>query len=259
MSVTRIPARGPIGPTGPRGFQGFDGMPGLQGAVGPQGPEGPKGVMGSRGEMGPTGPRGYSGLDGDTGPQGIQGVTGPLGETGPQGLQGPTGHKPNVSIQIDTSLTKVPIIKFVVDDDFVVINGTPQNPTAITASSFVQPWVPSNTLTADSQWWVSESDTGNPEWLTYDFGPNKIYLTSVYLLSGNGRGGTNIRLQGSNDENIWTELDPLSNTWRFINATSLMEYTGQITGITDTYRYIRLYSDPTSYCLYDYVQYYGII
>ena len=87
-------ATGPTGATGSGGGIGPRGDTGAYGPTGPTGYTGPTGAQGIQGVTGPTGPQGIQGVTGPTGPQGIQGVTGPtgaIGTQGPIGLQGFTG------------------------------------------------------------------------------------------------------------------------------------------------------------------------
>jgi hypothetical protein len=71
------------------------------------------------------------------------------------------------------------------------------------------------------------------------------------------------KIQGSNDGTTWVDLLDLPFVdWRYpdpnpdnlINLSNVVDTTSNV-----TYRYVRLYSDPTVYCCYDHIQYYGLV
>jgi len=203
--------------------------------------------------IGPTGPQGPQGLQGDTGLQG------PQGDQGPQGSIGPTGQAGYASVQIITNLgTITPAIKVVGSDgSSAIVNGGIVSPSGTTASSFSAPWVSDNALVQDGQWWLSAIDSNNPEWIQYDFGV-PLLLTGVYAVCANGRNGAGNKLQGSTDGNTWIDIHTFDGTkWTYIPDGNLSAYSNYV-DIDTAYRYIRLYSDPSPYCCYDFIQYIGL-
>lgn len=101
-------------------------------------------------------------------------------------------------------------------------------------------------------------DTSNPEWIRYDFGTPAL-ISGIYASFGNGRNGAGNKIQGSSDASTWTDIhvvDAAKYVYN-INGDSQQTYSNYINAPA-AYRYIRLYSEPSPYCLYDFIQYIGV-
>lgn len=255
-------AKGDTGPTGANGNDGSQGPVGPVGADGVQGPTGPAGIEGSQG---PTGSVGAQGPVGSTGANGAQGPTGPAGSngtgaTGPTGPAGPAGASGSFSsIEVVTNLNTItPVLRATVGANSYIINATLLTPSSATASSNSPSWTADKALVKDSSWWMSAVDSGNPEWIRYDFG-SPVLVTGVYASFGNGRNGAGNKIQGSTDGTTWVDIHTVDAS-KFIynaNGDNQQTYSNYINA-SATYRYIRYYSAPSPYCLYDYIQYSGL-
>lgn len=119
-------------------------------------------------------------------------------------------------------------------------------PSATSASSITQPWVPSNVLlTAPNSYWMSLTDTGNNEWIQFTF----------TVVAGLGRNGLNNVIQGSNDGTTWTTLYTFNfSQW---SQGSEMTYKDVLTPAI-AYKYVRYLSAASPYVLLDYLQFYGL-
>ena len=150
----------------------------------------------------------------------------------------------------------------------VVLNTYPLKPVSTSASSVTEPWVSDNlvnpTLYYDTpSWWMSLVNTNNPEWIMFDFG-KCVLVTCVHLSCNNGRTGSSPKLQGSNDLTVWNDLIDLPHSeWQYLyiqpNPNNLIKLSKCVDLNNVTYRYVRLHSDPTVYCCYDHIQFYGLI
>ncbi len=127
-------------------------------------------------------------------------------------------------------------------------------PNSVSASTVTQPWIASNVLVEDGRWWMSAVNSNSPEWLLFDFGA-AVTLTFVVARCGLGRHGAGNRIQGSTDGRTWVDLHAFVATgWNY--QSTGQTYTSAIQA-SGAYRYVRLYSDPSPYCLYDFVQFQG--
>jgi hypothetical protein len=224
------------------------GQKGSRGPRGPHGHRGHRGFNGLVGQPGPTGPTGTgSGADSSTGPTGPQGSTGSQGPTGPQGSSGFA----TVSVVTTYGTINPCIVVTGSDETSAIINSLEITPSSVTSSSGSNP---ENTLTRNNIYWMSLTDTGNPEWVRYDLG-SAYLITGVFAVCGNGREGVNPKIQGSNDDSNWTTIH-LFDSGKWVYSTQQV-YSNSITP-TIPYRYVRLHSDQSPYCLYDYIQYIGV-
>ncbi len=250
--------QGPVGPSGLQGVAGLQGEPGpmgpigLQGDVGPQGPVGapgpmgPMGPVGPQGDVGPQGPMGLTGAQGDVGPQGVAGPQGPMGLTGPQGPMGPTGA------QGPAGPAGVSGSTIVLVSDFGKLT-----PSAVSASSHLEPWVPSGVLSPGmSQAWLSATNSSVQEWIQFDLG-SQVLLTSVFCSFANGRDGINPRVQVSNDGSNWAAAGNfVPADYGQVTVENFRNYRFSI-NLTNVYRYVRIISDPCPYLHYSFVQFFG--
>lgn len=199
-------------------------------------------------------------LQAQQGPAGPQGEPGEQGPTGSQGEPGPPGPSGGLdSMEVVTSLnTMMPVLKATVGSTSFVLNARFLTPNSVTSSSITGSWNPENTLVRDGAWWMSGVDTGNPEWLQYDFG-TPVLISSVYSSFGNGRHGSANKIQGSLDGSSWIDIHTVDAS-KFsynLNGDGQTVYRNAIDSDT-AYRYIRYYSGPSPYCLYDFIQYSGV-
>jgi hypothetical protein len=105
--------------------------------------------------------------------------------------------------------------------------------------------------------WFSGISTGNDEWLEYDYGtPVRVMGVQAYVV--NGRQGCNARVQGSNDEVVWTDL----HSWDWTLQDYDVPWAGWTTynatfEASDPYRYVRMFSDPCPYLYYSWLEFQG--
>jgi hypothetical protein len=236
------------GPPGNDGEQGLQGIPGNDGEQGIQGPPGEQGIQGPPGNDGEQGPPGEQGIPGNDGDQGIQGI---------QGIQGTAGSFDNISVIVNLN-TMIPIIKTTVGENSYILNASLLTPVSTSSSSVTGAWNPVNALVRDASWWMSGTDTGNEEWIKYDFG-TPVLITGIYASFGNGRNGASNKIQGSTNNSTWVDIHTVDAS-KFaynLNGDGQQTYSNYINTDT-TYRYIRLYSAASPYCLYDFIQYIGV-
>lgn len=269
---------GPEGPAGPMGLTGPEGPMGPAGAASEAGPAGPTGAPGPAGEPGPMGPTGPAGADGPAGPMGLTGPAGatgtpgsmgPSGPSGPAGSMGPAGPvgPAGASCTVETiyaSAAGNPIVRLsCTDGTSAVLNAVPLTPTVVTASSNTPGNFPTNAVSPDQPGWMSEVDTGNPEWLQFDFGAGRqVLVTGARAYIVNGRSG-NPDFQGSDDGSTWTTLstyNPASFTFNGAPWNGWGSYVDTIPAPTnDGYRYLRIYSAGAPYLYYSWLQFDGIM
>lgn len=207
--------------------------------------------------LGADGAQGLPGNDGMDGADGAQGLPGNDGADGADGAQGPPGSFDNITV-ITNLNTMTPVLRANVGPDQYVINSSLLTPVATSSSSVTSPWNPDNALVLDGAWWMSGVDTGNEEWIKYDFG-TPVLVTGIYASFGNGRNGAGNKIQGSTDDSVWVDIHTFDFS-KFIynaNGNSQQTYNNYISSDA-AYRYIRLYSAPSPYCLYDFIQYTGV-
>ncbi len=244
--------RGERGEPGERGIQGIQGIQGVHGVRGDIGPVGPQGIAGERGPVGPAGPKGDQGEPGPVGPagpKGDQGERGPVGPAGPKGDQGepgpvgpagPKGDQGEPGIQIVTA--------------FGYLNPVSTSESSTTTNP---PWPASNLLTPGTQdHWISEANRGVEEWARFDMG-TRVLLVYMFCTFANGRDGTNPKIQVSNDGTTWITVHNF--TAANYGAVTPQNYRNYQTplNLSETYRFVRLQSDPTVYCHYSYLQFFG--
>ena len=146
----------------------------------------------------------------------------------------------------------------VIKSGTTVLNSVLLTPSSASASSVSGAWVATNALVRDGTWWMSGVDTNNEEWLQYDFG-SPVLISGIYAAFTNGRNGANNKIQGSTDGTTWTDLHTFDGS-KFvynINGDNQQTYANTIAA-SAAYRYIRLYSAASPYCMYDFVQYSGV-
>jgi hypothetical protein len=289
--------KGDAGEAGPQGIAGVKGEKGEPGVAGIQGPPGVKGEKGDIGESGPVGPKGdkgnvgpagepgvqgvpgQQGLQGEKGEKGDPGVAGPPGEQGLKGEKGDVGE-PGPAGLAGCTLTKKkhvdlrqPISKLLCPSgECCLLNTHALTPINVSASSVTEPWVPENLLEytkhsdTNVKWWMSLVNTNNPEWVCFEF-PKHVLVSCVHISCNNGRTGTNPKIQSSNDGVNWFDyLMFESSDWEYPdpNEHNLVKLTKCCKLLTDTLQecnpfvYYRLYSEPTVYCCYDHIQFFGI-
>lgn len=168
----------------------------------------------------------------------IVAVRGGVGQQGPQGPQGPQG---------DTgggSSTFYPPFGPIIPTSFTASSS------AANSSSNVN-----NLGDPGDDFWLSALDSTNPEFVTLDFSWAHL-PTAVTLWFSDGRSGNNVRVEGSNNNSTWTTLllvDPTIATL----VGSIRVYSAPLPINTTLYRYIRIYSDPSPYMHYHYIQIFG--
>jgi hypothetical protein len=172
---------------------------------------------------------------------------------GPQGPVGPAGNG-SISVTYVPGIV-TPVVRAVTSTgEQVTVNALKVTPSTVTASSFVEPWQPSNVLVNDGVWWHSAVNSSNAEWVNFDF-QTPVVVSSVYARCGLGRNGLNNKIQGSSNNVDWVDIHTFSSSnWTYgTNQT----YTSFISA-SNAFRYVRLFSDPSPYCLYDFIQYTGV-
>lgn len=154
--------------------------------------------------------------------------------------------------------TVLPVVRLTANAQSAVLNASVLTPTgALIASSQTGGWDPDNVLVKDGQWWMSGTDTGNPEWVEFDFG-TPVLIASVYAACGNGRSGSANKLQASDNGSTWVDIHTFDASKRVYSATDGLQHYRNTVEVGQAYRYIRLYSGPSPYCLYDFVQFTGV-
>lgn len=124
---------------------------------------------------------------------------------------------------------------------------------------------PAYAMNPDEAAWMSWVDTGNPEWLQYDYGEGlKVKVTAVRAYLANGRQGNSPIFQGSNDLKNWVTF----GTWDQKNFTfngapwpGYGSYAADFSASSEGYRYIRIYSpeNKRTYMFYSWLQFYGVV
>ena len=263
--------RGSQGPQGIQGPMGPMGPSGLQGLQGPQGIQGPAGPCGMHGKIGPTGPIGPSG---PMGPQGPQGLPGPKGTKGDGGFfwkgewSAESDYFPDDVIEykgtsyicIEENTNETPgdfgswdILAKKGESTTLFGSFDLLNPVAVSTSTG-NGGGPATTPTRGV--WVSDSNTGNEEWIQYDMG-SEVLFTSMFCIFSNGRDGT-ARIEVTNDETQWTIIHNFDSS-KYNNSTTGNRKIYQANLLcSDPYRYIRLISKPTVYISYSYLQFFGV-
>ena len=147
----------------------------------------------------------------------------------------------------------------------------PLTPKVATASSFVDAsgrtgmvaFLPANAMNPDEAAWMSEADTDNPEWLQYDYGEGlKVKVSAVRAYLANGREGSSPNFQGSNDLKKWVTFgswDRKNFTFNGAPWPGYGSYAADFSASSEGYRYIRIYSSPTVYMWYSWLQFYGVV
>jgi hypothetical protein len=237
--------RGDVGPVGPMGMPGQQGTVGSVGPMGPAGPAGLDGLPGPVGPMGPVGLMGPVGADGPQGPAGMQGIMGPSGPSGPvgpsglDGQQGPVGPAGEAVVLLSLFSNLNPVS--------ATESSTTTNP----------PWPATGLLSpGTTDQWLSAANTGSPEWARYDMGA-RVLLTNMFCTFANGRDGSNPSIQVSNDLVSWTTVHVFNAAqYGAVTPQNFRNYQANF-NLSETYRYVRLHSDPTVYCHYAYLQFFG--
>jgi Collagen triple helix repeat (20 copies)/F5/8 type C domain len=267
---------GLVGPLGPQGIAGLDGaagpkgLDGLAGPKGDSGPQGPAGVdgvgqQGPAGVQGLTGATGQQGPKGDAGPQGLAGEVGPQGLAGPQGPQGPQGIAGVDGAQGLVGVAGIPGAAGPKGDvgpagSAIMLSafGT-LAPSVVTQSSTTTspPWPATGLINPGSQdMWISATNSGQGEWAKFDMG-QRVLLTKFFCTFNNGRDGSSPRIEVSNDDALWVPAHNfVPSAYGAVSPQNFRNYHADLS-LTETYRYVRLYSDPTVYCCYSYLQFFG--
>jgi hypothetical protein len=275
------------GVSGANGEQGNDGADGTAGADGEDGMAGVDGVDGADGADGIDGADGLAGAEGltslmrvtadepsDTCPAG-----GSLVETGidddrdtvlddaeidrsalvcngQDGADGEDAESDDDSCFVEHAAD---VIRLVCADHTRVLDSHILMPQAATSSSITGGWSAGQAAASDQAGWMSELDSGNPEWLQYDFGTPMV-LTQVHAYAVMGRHGVHPVIQGSNDGITWTELVALGNgagpgaaPWHGYGSMSEPIVT------STAYRYARLYSEPAPFIYYSWLAFEGVV
>lgn len=264
-------ADGADGSDGADGADGIDGVDGMDGADGMDGVDGANGAAGSDGlgslirvsaaEPSAACPAGGSivetGIDSDSdGVLADEEVDSSAlvcnGQDGADGEDAATdeGSEP-CSYEARPSSIRVTCESGVRDVDVVQLT-----PVLASASSILDGSSPAQALWSDQAGWMSEIDSGNPEWLRYDFGA-AVVLTRVraYMVDG-----VSPMIQGSNDGETWTDIQALgegstfaAGPWRLYASVDAAIST------TSAYRYVRMYSEPTPFLYYAWLAFDGAI
>jgi hypothetical protein len=144
--------------------------------------------------------------------------------------------------------------------------GVPLTPKLATASSTnregapVDYYRPANAMNPDKAAWMSSVSTGKPEWLQYDYGAGvKVKVSAVRAYLTYGRSASTF--QGSNDGATWVTF----GSWYEGKMTDHgapsgeASYADGFSASPEGYRYIRIYSPPTPYLYYSWLQFYGVV
>lgn len=250
---------------GDKGDKGDTGLQGIKGDIGDTGLQGNKGDTGLQGNKGNTGDTGLQGNKGDTGDTGLQGIKGDTGDRGLQGIKGDNGlqgipgdsSSNNISLATLLNIGIISPIQQIVfpDGNRVTLNTNVLQPISAWASSVSGPWVASNIFIKDDTWWMSEIDSGNDEWVAVDFG-SKVLLSSIYCSAGSNHNGGSNKIQVSIDSSNWSDIHIIYESKWQINSNN--QTYQNVISTSNAYQYARLISTVSSYCLYDFIQYYGI-
>jgi len=270
------------------GSSGVDGEQGSDGSDGTDGADGEDGMVGSDGVDGADGADGADGLAGAEGLTSVMRVTadepsdtcpagGSLVETGidddrdtvlddaeidrsalvcngQDGADGEDGASGDDSCFVEHAAD---VIRLVCPDHTRLLESHMLMPAAATSSSITGGWSAGQAVASDQAGWMSELDSGNPEWLQYDFG-TPVVLTRVHAYAVMGRAGTHPVIQGSNDGITWTELVALGNDG--VGEAPWHGYGSMSEPITSStaYRYARLYSETAPFIYYSWLAFEGV-
>ncbi len=105
--------------------------------------------------------------------------------------------------------------------------------------------------------WHSNINTGTPEWAKYDMG-SPVLFTNMFCTFANGREGVSPRIEVSNDDQNWVTIHSFNPVnYSPITPENYRNYQATF-NVSSTYRYVRLYSEPSPYCNYAYFQFFGL-
>lgn len=151
--------------------------------------------------------------------------------------------------------TVTPVVRVVGAPVSATLNAVPLTPVAASSSSTTSPWVATNAYAQDGKWWMSSVNSNSPEWIMYDFAA-PVYIASVYAHCGLGRHGGGNLIQASTNGTNWVTIHAfVADNWTY--QSTGQTYVSIITP-PGAFRYVRLYSAPSPYCLYDRIQYTGV-
>lgn len=130
-------------------------------------------------------------------------------------------------------------------------------PYAVTTSSVSSnpPHYGTGVLSQDTAIWHSAVNTGNSEWLRFQF-TNDESVTSLYCEFVWGRDGSNARLEGSDDGTAWTNLLNFDRSRYEDQGSGYASYSATVV-TSESFRYFRVMSNPAPYLAYRFIQLYG--
>jgi hypothetical protein len=163
---------------------------------------------------------------------------GPRGPTGPRGPRGPSGDSASSTIVIPTAALV---------------------PTSIDTSSGAAGEGNEYILRPGTNtYWISDVDTESEEGLTFTY-TQPVLPTFLYMSYANGRIGANIVLQGSNNGTTWTTLHTVDDSLqRYATDDPQTPFYAQpLVGNVNTYTKLRLWSEPSPYCMWYHVSIHG--
>jgi hypothetical protein len=167
---------------------------------------------------------------------------GPRGERGPTG---PRGRRGEAAPDTATSTVIIPTAQLV--------------PASIVTSSGTAGEGNGNLLRPGlDKWWISDLDTESDEGVTFIY-EQPVLPTFLYMSYANGRIGSNIVLQGSNNGTDWTTLHTVDDNLQIYanDDPNTPFYAQPIVGNVGTYVQLRLWSQPSPYCMWYHVSIHG--
>lgn len=262
----------PITIAGPPGPQGQDGQPGPRGQAGVNGTDGAQGTQGIKGDPGPKGDKG------DPGIQGIPGVAGAKGDKGDKGDPGAPGAAGSGGAGGNASSTLVNLAWTANGDDqglayWLGTSGRTKafaNPTVnemIASMSTVNPaggFEPDKASDRNPGTLIHSIDQANG-WLKWNLGAARSMRPLSYSIQTrgdyNGHHPRSWKIQGSNDEVVWDDLDVRNNDTTLAGLNNWGHFVIASPSATH-YRYLRLLqigpsSDGLNYLSFAELEFYG--
>jgi len=172
---------------------------------------------------------------------------------GVDGISIPSGWTPYVkqyyTIENASGANLVGCYKLNIQPTTLATTSAPPNCPAIVSfdSSSVQGiWAAENVAnTGTNTFWMSASNSGNPEWVSFEYSEATI-VTNVEIKFASGRQGFSPVFQGSNDNVNWDDLVDVANTWECPTAAGNQRVCEYAVTTTQAYQFYRYHSDAQS-------------